>query len=60
MYPLFKAAFWIFVLLLTLSFFGISIQAIINSPAGQDNFGYALEILIDAWEWVVHFIQSIP
>ena len=58
MYPAFKVAFWIFVLLLALSFFGISIQAIINSPAGQANFGYLLHVLSQGWQWLTEWIHS--
>src|SRR3989344_8238551 len=57
MYPAFKVAFWIFVLLLALSFFGISIQAIINSPAGQENFAYIISLLSRAWEWLIAYLK---
>ncbi|MBI2025686.1 hypothetical protein HYT04_02790 [Candidatus Kaiserbacteria bacterium] len=46
-------AFSIFVLLLALSFFGISIQAVINSPAGQENIAYLLYLLSQAWQWIL-------
>lgn len=51
-------AFWIFVLLLALSFFGISIQSIISSPAGQENFAYAWHLLVLGYDWVVALINS--
>ena len=35
---------------LALSFFGITIQSIVNSPAGQANFGYL--------GWLVHVVWS--
>lgn len=60
MYPIFKAIFWVFVLLLAFSFFGVSIQSVINSPAGQQNFGYALNLLSETWDWLVRFVHSIP
>ena len=50
-------AFWVFVLLLALSFFGISIQAIINSPAGQENFAYIISLLSRAWEWLIAYLS---
>ncbi len=50
-----RLAFWLFVLLLALSFFGISLQAIVNSPAGQANFAYTYNLLLQAWDWLVHF-----
>ncbi len=59
MYPMFKAAFWVFILLLALSFFGISIQAIINSPAGQENFSYLIEVLSRGWQWLMSSVPSI-
>lgn len=49
--------FWVFILFLALSFFGISIQAIINSPAGQENFGYLVDLLIQAWLWATQWIR---
>jgi len=52
---MFRLIFWIFVLLLALSFFGISLQAVINSPAGQANFAYAYDLILQAWHWLVTF-----
>lgn len=50
---MFKLIFWLFVLFLALSFFGISIQAIINSPAGQANVSYFFSLLGQGWQWVI-------
>jgi hypothetical protein len=52
---MFRTIFWIFVLLLALSFFGISIQAIINSPAGQENFSYLFSLINAAWQWLTQW-----
>ena len=52
-----KLIFWTLVLFLALSFFGISVQAIVNSPAGQANFAYLLYLLSQAWQWLAAFIQ---
>jgi len=59
-HPMFRTIFWIFVLLLALSFFGISIQAIINSPAGQANFTYVLSLLSQAWQWLTQWVTIKP
>jgi len=56
---MFNLVFWIFVFVLGLSFFGISLEAIINSPAGQANFGYLLYLLSQIWDWVVAYIDNI-
>jgi hypothetical protein len=40
----------ILIIVLVLSFFGISIQNIINSPTGQENFGFLWSLIKDGWE----------
>ncbi|MDE2021810.1 MAG: hypothetical protein KGI71_02725 [Patescibacteria group bacterium] len=55
---MFKLIFWLFVLFLALSFFGISIQAIINSPAGQANLAYILYLLSLGWQWLMNFVAA--
>jgi len=54
-----RLAFWVFVLFLALSFFGISIQAIINSPTGQANFGYLAFLVVSGWQWLVEQAQAV-
>lgn len=56
---LLKLAFWIFVLVLALSFFGISIVTIINSPAGQENFGFIAYLLVTGWQWLVSHVTVL-
>lgn len=51
-------AFWIFILVLGLSYLGISIQEIINSPAGQANIAYVYNLLLQLWHWALPYIQS--
>lgn len=51
-----KLIFWLFVLILALSFFGISIQTIVNSPAGQENIHYVGNLLSRIWEWIIQRI----
>ncbi|MDO8593419.1 MAG: hypothetical protein Q7R59_00780 [bacterium] len=49
--------FWIFILILGLSFFGISIEAIVHSPAGQANFAYLLHLLSQIWQWIISYVK---
>ncbi|HEX5774745.1 MAG TPA: hypothetical protein VFY28_02180 [Candidatus Paceibacterota bacterium] len=49
----------IIVIVLVLSFFGISIREIINSPTGQENFGFLWELVKDGWNVLVGLWQSI-
>jgi len=51
-----RTIFWILVLLLALSFFGISLQAIVNSPAGQANFAYISSLLSQLWLWATQLL----
>ena len=55
--PLLKLIFWIFILILALSFFGISLQSIINSPAGQANMAYVSHLLTNLWLWSTQWIR---
>ena len=54
-----RLLFWVLVLILGLSFFGISIQAIVTSPAGQANFSYLFELLVQSWDWITGFIPNL-
>jgi len=49
----------IIILILVLSFFGISIQAIVNSPAGQANFSYLSSLFVTGWQWLVNFVLGL-
>lgn len=57
--PLLRLAFWICILFLAFSFFGISIQAIVNSPAGQENLHYLLGLFNQLWLWATEWIRSM-
>lgn len=52
---LIRLVFWISVLFLALSFFGISIQSIVNSPIGQTNLAY----LSDLFAPVLQFMTQL-
>jgi len=52
-----RLVFWICVLFLALSFFGISIQTIVNSPAGQENLRYLLDLLSQAYTWATAWVR---
>lgn len=58
-HEMFRLAFWLFILFLALSFFGISIQAIVNSPAGQENILYLSDLLTKAWLWSTEWIRPM-
>jgi hypothetical protein len=51
--------FWVFVLVLALSYFGISIESILGSPVGQANLAYLSHLLSDLWQFIFQHIQTI-
>jgi len=53
-----RLIFWAFVLILALSFFGISIESIINSPAGQTNIAYLSNLATQFWLWLASYVHT--
>ena len=54
---MFRLIFWLFVLFLALSYFGISMEQIINSPAGQQNLAYVQSLMVLAYHWFLMQVQ---
>lgn len=53
MFRLLHVAFWAAILFLALSFFGVSIEKVIESPAGQANLAYLTSLALAAWHWLI-------
>jgi len=49
----------VIVLLLVLSFFGISIQHIVESSTGQANFSYVGDLLQQGWDALAAFVNGM-
>ena len=54
-----KTFFWSFVLFIALSFFGISLKAIIESPMGQENLAYLTHLITSLWHWIILYAQYL-
>lgn len=54
-----KLILLIIVGVLALSFFGITLQSIVNSPAGQANFAYVWQLVVGAWDAILAFINGL-
>tara|TARA_B100000745_G_scaffold300595_1_gene255708 strand:+ start:14385 stop:14588 length:204 start_codon:yes stop_codon:yes gene_type:complete len=54
-----KLILLVIVALLVLSFFGISLQGIIESPAGQANIGFVWGYVLIAWDWLINFLVDL-
>ena len=50
---------WTAIAVLVMSFFGISIQAVVESPAGQENIDYVLGFLKAGVAFILHFLGGI-
>ncbi len=46
---LIRLIIYIVIILLIISYFGLNIRTIVNSPAGQENFTYVQGIMITVW-----------
>lgn len=54
-----KLILLVVVVLFILSFFGISLQSIIESPAGQANIAFVWGYVLIGWEWLWGFIKDV-
>lgn len=46
------------ILILALSFFGISIRGIVESPVGHDNFTFIWELIRTGWHILVGWVSA--
>lgn len=49
----------VIILILALSYFGISLREVAQSPAGQDNFSFVWAYVKDGWEIITAFIAGM-
>ncbi len=42
-----------------LSFFGVSLQSLVDSPLAQSNFAYLWHLVLSAWIFIVDATQSL-
>ncbi|MBA3789057.1 hypothetical protein H0X32_01520 [Patescibacteria group bacterium] len=54
-----KIIFWTIIIVLFLSFFGISIQSLFHAPLTQANFGFVWQIVLAVWNFIVSIIQAL-
>ena len=47
------------VLILGLSYFGISIRHIVESPTGTDNFDFVWHLVEDGWQTLIMWLTSL-
>lgn len=50
---------WVVVGLLALSFFGVSLQALVENPTNQNNLQYLGSMLEQGWDYLVAFFETL-
>ena len=55
-----KTLIWVAVGLLALSFFGVSIRALYESPTNQDNLSFILTLAHTGWVMISDWFSHIP
>lgn len=56
---MFKLIVWIIVALLALSFFGISLQKLVEGPTAQANFHFLFDLLLQGWDMIVAWVSGL-
>ena len=50
---------WIIVGLLALSFFGISLRGLVDSPTNQDNVSFLTQMLNAGWDMISTWVEDL-
>lgn len=50
---------WVVIGLLALSFFGVSLQALVENPTNQNNLQYLGSMLEQGWDYLVAFFETL-
>jgi hypothetical protein len=53
-----RIIFYTILVVLILSFFGVSIQSIVHSPTGQENFGYLGSLLVAVYDSFANLVTA--
>ena len=53
-----RLVIWIIIGLLALSFFGISLQALVENPTNQNNMSYLFMLLKDGWDYLIAWLAA--
>ena len=50
---------WVVIGLLALSFFGISLRELADSPTNQDNVNFIWALLLEGWDIIVAWLNDV-
>jgi hypothetical protein len=54
-----RIIFWVVVAVLFLSFFGISVQGLIEDPTTQTNFDFVMDLVGEGWDTIWGVISGL-
>ncbi|MEA2702008.1 MAG: hypothetical protein QOE22_717 [Candidatus Parcubacteria bacterium] len=54
-----RIIFWVVVAVLFLSFFGISVQGLIENPTTQTNMGFVLGLVEQGWNTIWDLVSGV-
>ena len=54
-----RLVIWVIIGLLALSFFGVSLQALVENPTNQSNMSYLTNMLETGWEYMVEWVEAL-
>jgi hypothetical protein len=54
-----RLIFWVVVLVLILSFFGISLRTLAASPATQENFAFVWQLVISGVHLILSYLENL-
>lgn len=54
-----KLIVWIVIGLLALSFFGVSLKNLVNSPTNQENVSFLTQLLQQGWNTMLSWLHAI-
>lgn len=54
-----KLIVWIVIGLLALSFFGVSLKGLVNSPTNQENVSFLTQLLQQGWNSMLSWLHSV-
>ncbi len=50
---------WVAIFILILSFFGVSLKAVVNSPLTHENFMYVWQLIGESWRALLASLQHL-
>ncbi|HEY4489160.1 MAG TPA: hypothetical protein VJA87_01625 [Candidatus Paceibacterota bacterium] len=54
-----RIIFWAVVAILFLSFFGVSVQGLIENPTTQTNFHFILDLVAEGWNTIWNAVSGL-